>query len=51
MKVAIISDIHDNIPNLKKGLAYCAENNIEKIFCCGDVTNSETLKFLADNFQ
>ena len=51
MKVAIISDIHDNIPNLKKCLAYCAENNIEKIFCCGDVTNSETLKFLADNFQ
>ena len=51
MKVAIISDIHDNIPNLKKCLYYCMENNIEKIFCCGDVTNSETLKFLANNFQ
>ncbi|MEA1963397.1 MAG: metallophosphoesterase [Patescibacteria group bacterium] len=51
MRVAIISDIHDNIPNLKKCLAYCAANNIEKVFCCGDVTNSETLKFLANNFQ
>ena len=51
MKVAIISDIHDNIVNLKKCLVFCAENNIEKIFCCGDVTNSETLKFLANNFQ
>ena len=51
MKVAIISDIHDNIANLKKCLAYCAVNSIEKIFCCGDVTNSETLEFLANNFQ
>ncbi|MCK4539754.1 metallophosphoesterase [Candidatus Parcubacteria bacterium] len=51
MKIAIISDIHDNIPNLKKCLFYCAENDIEKIFCCGDVTNSDTLKFLANNFQ
>ena len=51
MKIAIISDIHDNIPNLKKCLVYCAINNIEKIFCCGDVTNSDTLEFLANNFQ
>ena len=51
MKIAIISDIHDNIPNLKKCLEYCLKNNIEKIFCCGDVTNFETLKFLANNFQ
>lgn len=50
MKVAIISDIHDNIPNLKKVLDYCRENKIEKIICCGDLASMETLDFLNDNF-
>lgn len=51
MPVAIISDIHDNIPNLKKVLTYCAANNIQKIICCGDLASLETLDFLNDNFQ
>jgi len=51
MKIVIISDIHDNLPNLKKCLAWCAENKIEKIICAGDVTNSETLQTLSENFS
>ena len=51
MKIAIISDIHDNLVNLKKCLDWCRQNNIEEIICCGDVTNSETLKFLSMNFN
>lgn len=51
MLIAIISDIHDNIPNLKKVLDYCAQNAIEKIICCGDLASLETLDFLNDNFQ
>lgn len=51
MKIAIISDVHDNIPNLKKVLDYCAENKIEKIICCGDLATLETLDFLNDNFK
>lgn len=51
MQVAIISDIHDNIPNLKKVLDYCAANNIVKIICCGDLASLETLDFLNDNFE
>ena len=51
MKVAIISDVHDNIPNLKKVLGYCAENKIEKIICCGDLASLETLEYLTDNFK
>lgn len=51
MQVAIISDIHDNIPNLKKVLDYCALNNIAKIICCGDLASLETLDFLNANFS
>jgi hypothetical protein len=51
MKVAVIADIHDNLTNLEKCLDFCLENNIEKMICCGDVTNSETLKYMADNFS
>ena len=51
MKIAIISDIHDNIPNLKKVLDYCAKNQIEKIICCGDLASIEILDLLNDNFS
>ncbi len=51
MKIAIISDIHDNLVNLKKCLRWCGKEKIENIICCGDVTNGETVKFLSDNFN
>lgn len=51
MKVLIISDIHDNQINLKKCLTWCRSNNIASIFCCGDVTNGETLEMLSKNFS
>lgn len=51
MKIAIISDVHNNIVNLKKVLDYCASQNIEKIICCGDLASIETLDFLNDNFS
>lgn len=50
MKIAIIADIHDNLANLKKCLRYCAEQNTEVLFCLGDVTNKETLSFIAEKF-
>ncbi|HEX8974536.1 MAG TPA: YfcE family phosphodiesterase [Patescibacteria group bacterium] len=50
MLIAIISDVHDNIPNLKKVLDYCNANRIEKIICCGDLASQETLDYLCDNF-
>lgn len=49
--VAIISDIHDNEPNLKKVLDYCKKENINTIICCGDLATKETLDFLNDNFD
>lgn len=51
MKFAIISDIHDNLANLEKCLKWCQDNAIESIICLGDLTNSDTLDFLAKNFK
>jgi uncharacterized protein len=50
MLIAIISDIHDNIPNLKNCLDKCKSEKVAKIICCGDVGNNKTLKFLSTNF-
>jgi len=50
MKVAIISDVHDNLTNLEKFLALAKELKIEGIICCGDVTTPETLELLAERF-
>jgi len=51
MLIAIISDIHDNIPNLKKCLKWIRDNKMEKIICCGDITNLETVNILAKGFS
>lgn len=51
MKVVIISDIHDNLVNLGKCLHWCRKSNLGELICCGDLTNSETLEFLAQNFK
>lgn len=50
MKIAIISDIHDNIVNLKKFLDWSGKKSVDKILCCGDVTNEDTLGFLSEKF-
>jgi putative phosphoesterase len=50
MMIAIISDIHDNLANLEKCLDWCKKNKIEKIICPGDITNSETINYLSNNF-
>ncbi len=50
MLIAIISDTHDNIPNVKKVLDYCRENKIEKLIHCGDLAEIETLDYIKENF-
>lgn len=51
MRIAIISDIHNNEVNLQKVLDYCGKNKIEKIICCGDLASMETLDFMNDVFS
>jgi putative phosphoesterase len=51
MKLAIISDTHDNVPNLEKALAWMKENNIEQIIHCGDLCAPSVLaNVLVPNF-
>lgn len=50
MRLAVISDIHDNLVNLKKSLTWFKTNGVEKIICVGDIANLETVSFLAGNF-
>ncbi len=50
MKLAILSDVHDNLPNLEKCLNWVNQEQIKYLVFCGDLTNSETLKMLATKF-
>mgnify|MGYP000940832618 CR=1 FL=1 len=43
MKVAIISDLHDNIPYLDIFLSFCKQHKINKLLITGDVGSLETL--------
>lgn len=44
MKIAIISDSHDNVPNIEKFLDWSKTNRIEKIIHCGDVAAPSIIK-------
>ncbi len=46
MLIAIISDTHDNIPNIEKFLSWAMDNKIELIIHCGDLASPETLEEL-----
>jgi len=47
MKIAIISDIHENFHNLILALQEMERHNIEQIICLGDLMNSGVAKLLA----
>ncbi len=44
MKFAIVSDSHDNIPNIEKFLDWVDKNNIEMIIHCGDLAAPSVIK-------
>ena len=48
MKIAILSDLHDNLINLD---IFLKKESPDKIIFCGDLTNSETLAHLSDKFK
>lgn len=50
MKIAIISDTHDNLSNLEELLRQISIFKIEYIIHCGDVAEPETLEWLVNNF-
>lgn len=51
MKIAIISDTHDNLANLKKALSWINKEKINTLLHCGDVCSPVALKELMDNFS
>lgn len=46
MLIAVISDTHDNIPNIEKFLAWAKANGIEQIIHCGDIAAPAMIKEL-----
>lgn len=51
MNIAIISDTHDNLPNLKRAVKMIEAENIKTIIHCGDIASRETLKELSEIFK
>lgn len=45
-KIAVISDIHDNVPNLQKALDYITKEKINYIICAGDCQSMEVWEIL-----
>lgn len=51
MKIAILSDIHDNQVNLEKALKWCSGNKIETLLACGDMASNETIEMISKGFS
>ena len=50
MKIAVISDIHDNIWRLERALLDIAGENCDVLLCCGDLCAPFSLKQIAEGF-
>jgi hypothetical protein len=51
MKIAIFSDTHDNLENIKRALEIVKEDEIDILIHCGDICAPYTLLFLGENFK
>ncbi len=51
MRIAVLSDIHDNIWNLEKTLKTIAEGDFQALIFCGDFCAPFSLKQIADSFH
>ncbi len=47
MKIAIISDTHDNLTTLNKTIGWINKSDVRKIIHCGDIASFETLQELS----
>ncbi|MCT4575039.1 MAG: metallophosphoesterase [Alphaproteobacteria bacterium] len=51
MKVAIISDVHDKLSNLKQVINEINLMGIKHIICCGDLCSPFTARLLGEKFK
>lgn len=49
MRIAIISDTHDNLVTLESFLRWLATSDVGSVIHCGDITNRETMQVLVDD--
>lgn len=51
MKIAIISDSHNNTKNIEKAIEWIKNQNIQLILHCGDIASQETINFANSIFK
>lgn len=51
MKIAIISDTHDNLTNIKKAFDWIKKEKIMLVLHCGDISRQETIDFMEKNYD
>jgi len=51
MRIAIVSDTHNNIKNFNKAINWLNKEKIKLILHCGDITSQETINEANRNFQ
>lgn len=51
MRIAIVSDTHDNFANFKKIIDWLNKEKIKIILHCGDICNQETVDEAVKNFK
>jgi len=43
MKIAVVSDTHNNLKNFVKAIEWIKKNNIQLVLHCGDISSQETV--------
>jgi len=51
MKIAVVSDTHNNWPNFKKAIDWIKNEKIQMILHCGDISNQETIDQAVKEFD
>jgi len=51
VKIAIVSDTHDNIPNFKKVIDFLNKEKVDLMLHCGDICNQETIDEAVKSFK
>ncbi|MEM9984474.1 MAG: metallophosphoesterase family protein [Bacteroidota bacterium] len=51
MRIGVISDIHDHIPQLQAALSVLKEEAIDGLICCGDLCSPFVMELLGKGFQ
>lgn len=51
MKIAIVSDTHDNLANFKKAISLIEKEKIKFLIHCGDIFEPETIKEVLKDFS